>query len=210
MKINEEVKSVEEKIIVSEENIVAEEKVTEELNIQSTNNQEASKSSILSSGGYLAKPAQIYAEEKPAIPESKTSEELTPLQISTQEDEPVIEMQLVVKDSQSAAKEPVVQQTQPIMKSAEEDPALQDESEELRRRANERLAKLRNLSFNVNASDPNNEFETVPAYLRRNMEMQVQLADVETFYSNYTVKPTENNQIEISTINTFLDGKKPD
>lgn len=210
VKINEEVKSVEEKIIVAEVNIVAEEKVTEELNIQSTNNQEASKSSILSSGGYLAKPAQIYAEEKPAIPESKTSEELTPLQISTQEDEPVIEMQLVVKDSQSAAKEPVVQQTQPIMKSAEEDPALQDESEELRRRANERLAKLRNLSFNVNASDPNNEFETVPAYLRRNMEMQVQLADVETFYSNYTVKPTENNQIEISTINTFLDGKKPD
>jgi len=158
----------------------------------------------------LAKPAQIYAEEKPAIPESKTSEELTPLQISIQEDEPVIEMQLVVKDSQSAAKEPVVQQTQPIMKSTEEDPALQDESEELRRRANERLAKLRNLSFNVNASDPNNEFETVPAYLRRNMEMQVQLADVETFYSNYTVKPTENNQVEISTINTFLDGKKPD
>ena len=210
VKIIEEVKSVEEKVIVAEVNIVAEEKVTEELNIQSTNNQEASKSSILSSGGYLAKPAQIYAEEKPAIPESKTSEELTPLQISTQEDEPVIEMQLVVKDSQSAAKEPVVQQTQPIMKSAEEDPALQDESEELRRRANERLAKLRNLSFNVNASDPNNEFETVPAYLRRNMEMQVQLADVETFYSNYTVKPTENNQIEISTINTFLDGKKPD
>jgi cell division protein FtsZ len=210
VKINEEVKSVEEKIIVAEVKIVTEEILTEELNIQSTNNQEASKSSILSSGGYLAKPAQIYAEEKPAIPESKTSEELTPLQISIQEDEPVIEMQLVVKDSQSAAKEPVVQQTQPIMKSTEEDPALQDESEELRRRANERLAKLRNLSFNVNASDPNNEFETVPAYLRRNMEMQVQLADVETFYSNYTVKPTENNQVEISTINTFLDGKKPD
>ena len=96
------------------------------------------------------------------------------------------------------------------MKSSVEEPALQDETEELRRRANERLAKLRNLSFNVNAADPNNEFETVPAYLRRNMEMQVQLAEVENFYSNYTVKPTENNQAEIGTINTFLDGKKPD
>jgi cell division protein FtsZ len=91
-----------------------------------------------------------------------------------------------------------------------EEPALQDESDELRRRANERLAKLRSLSFNVNAADPNNEYETVPAYLRRNMEMQNQIANVETFYSNYQVKPADNNQIEITTINAFLDGKKPD
>ena len=48
---------------------------------------------------------------------------------------------------------------------------MQDETEELRRRAMERIAKLRNLSFNINAADPNNEFETVPAYLRRNMEL---------------------------------------
>ena len=132
------------------------------------------------------------------------------MQISAQEDEPVIDMQLVVKDSQKAAEEPVVQQTQPIMMSNVEDPALQDETEELRRRAAERIAKLRNLSFNINASDPNNEFETVPAYLRRNMDIQNQIADVESFYSNYTVKSDDNNQAEIITINTFLDGKKPD
>ncbi|HNP54683.1 MAG TPA: cell division protein FtsZ, partial [Ferruginibacter sp.] len=87
---------------------------------------------------------------------------------------------------------------------------LQDEAEELRRRAAERIAKLRNLSFNINASDPNNEFETVPAYLRRNMDLHNRIADVENFYSNYTVKSDDNNQAEISTINTFLDGKKPD
>jgi cell division protein FtsZ len=172
---------------------------------------EASASSSLSSGGYLAKPSQIYVEEKPVITESNTIEEPLPLQISVQVDEPVIEMQLVVKDSQKAAEEqPIVQQTQPIMMSPVEEPALQDETEELRRRATERIAKLRNLSFNINASDPNNEFETVPAYLRRNMDMHNQIADVENFYSNYTVKTDENNQAEISTINTFLDGKKPD
>ena len=91
-----------------------------------------------------------------------------------------------------------------------EEPALQDETEELRRRANDRIAKLRNLSFNINAADPNNEFEAVPAYLRRNMELHNSIADVESFYSKYTVKSDENNQAEISTINTFLDGKKPD
>jgi len=172
---------------------------------------EASNRSSLSSGGYLAKPLQIYAEDTPAKQESNSTEEPLPLQKPVQADEPVIDMQLVVKDSQNAAEEkPIVQQTQPIMKSSVEEPALQDETEELRRRAAERIAKLRNLSFNINATDPNNEFETVPAYLRRNMDMHNQIADVENFYSNYTVKSDENNQAEISTINSFLDGKKPD
>lgn len=144
-------------------------------------------------------------------PQSIQPENVLPTQDSLEEDEPFIELQLVEKEPMNATEEPSVQPTQPIMRSTVEEPALQDEAEEmLRRRANERLAKLRNLSFNVNATDPNNEFETVPAYLRRNMDMKNQIADVETFYSNYNVKPTANNQVELSTINTFLDGKKPD
>jgi cell division protein FtsZ len=46
--------------------------------------------------------------------------------------------------------------------------------------------------------------------MRRNPEAQVQIADVESFYSHYRVKPAENNHVDISTINTFLEGKKPD
>ncbi len=170
-------------------------------------NKEASNTP--SSGGYLAKPSQIYVEEEPE-PRSNTNEEPLPLQKTVQEDEPVFEMQLVVKSQKAAEEEQLVQQTQPIMMSNVEEPAVQDETEELRRRATERIAKLRNLSFNINAADPNNEFETVPAYLRRNMELHNSIADVESFYSNYTVKSDENNQAEISTINTFLEGKKPD
>ena len=170
-------------------------------------NKDASNSP--SSGGYLAKPAQIYVEEQPK-PESNPSEELPQVQTREQEDEPVIEMQLVVKSHQAAEEEQHVQQTQPITMSDVEEPAMQDEAEDLRRRAMEWIAKLRNLSFNINAADPNNEFETVPAYLRRNMELHNSIADVESFYSNYTVKSDDNNQAEISTINSFLDGKKPD
>jgi len=177
---------------------------------QNNHNEAAGKSNALSSGRYLAKPLQIYAEEVPVQQESNTKEEPLPLQPTAQEDEPVIDLQSAVNNSQKAAEEPVVQQAQTIMKSDVEEPALQDETAELRRRAAERIAKLRNLSFNINASDPNNEFETVPAYLRRNMDIHNQIADVESFYSNYTVKSNENNQIEISSINTFLDGKKPD
>ena len=171
-------------------------------------NTDSNSDSTLVSGGYLAKPSQIYVEEKPL--DSASIENSKPLQQSVHEDDSVIEMQLVVKDSQPAAEEPVVQQTQPIMNASVEEPALQDETEDLRRRAMDRIAKLRNLSFNVNGSDPNSEFETVPAYLRRNMDMTNQIADVESFYSAYTVKSNENNQAEIGHINSFLDGKKPD
>jgi len=164
------------------------------------------------SGGYLAKPTQIYAEEKPK-PESETIDKLAPLSISIQEDEPVEEMKLVVKNSNDAVEEnqeKKVHQTMPIMMSTVEEPPMVDETEELKRRAMDRIAKLRNLSFNVNAADPNNEFESVPAYLRRNMELHNSIADVESFYSNYTVKSDANNKAEISTINSFLDGEKPD
>ena len=164
------------------------------------------------SGGYLAKPKQIYAEEKPK-PESETLGKPTPLSISMQEDEPAEEMQLVVKNSNDAVEETQekkVHQTMPIMMSDVEEPPMVDETEELKRRAMDRIAKLRSLSFNLNATDPNNEFESVPAYLRRNMELHNSIADVESFYSNYTVKSNEDNKAEISTINTFLDGEKPD
>ena len=169
-------------------------------------------STAQTSGGYLAKPKQIYAEEKPKH-ESETLDKPAPLPISKQEDEPVEEMQLVVKNSSDAVEETQekkVHQTMPIMMSDVEEPPMVDETKELKRRAMDRIAKLRNLSFNVNASDPNNEFESVPAYLRRNMELHNSIADVESFYSNYTVKSDENNKAEISTINTFLDGEKPD
>ena len=177
-----------------------------------TNSKNKDASTVPTSGGYLAKPSQIYAEDQPKT-ESKIVGEPAPLIISKQEDEPAIEMQLVVKDSKQAAEEKEekkVHQTMPIMMPSVEELPMVDESDDLKRRAMERIAKLRNLSFNVNATDPNNEFESVPAYLRRNMELHNSIADVESFYSNYTVKSDENNKAEISTINTFLEGKKPD
>ena len=173
---------------------------------------EASNTSHLSSGGFLVKPSQIYAEAKPENIKSSSNEQPLPQQPAVKDDEPSIEMQLVVKEPLETAEEKprVSFQAQAHICNSVEEPAMQDETEELRRRAADRIAKLRNLSFNINAADPNNEFETVPAYLRRNMEMHNQIADVETFYSNYTVSSDDKNQAEINTINNFLDGKKPD
>jgi cell division protein FtsZ len=86
-----------------------------------------------------------------------------------------------------------------------------DEAEMQKARAAERLHKLRNLSFNFGSADPNNEYENIPAYVRQNLQvLNTTLASVEKFYSSYAVGTDENNITQISTINTFLEGKKPD
>ena len=179
---------------------------------QNLNKEIKEKVTTPTSGGYLAKPSNLYVEEPPKQESKNTIGEPLPLQLSAQVDEPAIDMQLVVKDSLEATEEPGlnVQQAQPIMMSNVEEQAMPDETDELKRKAMDRIAKLRNLSFNINAADPNNEFESVPAYLRRNMELHNSIADVESFYSNYTVKSNIDNQAVIGTINTFLEGKKPD
>lgn len=165
------------------------------------------------SGGYLARPSNIYAESKhEADAPNKSAEKPVPPSFAAKEEEELLDlqMQLVERDDIPAADIPLAHQAQPPLTQKAEDPALRDEAEEQKRRAAERLHKLRNLSFNVSGNDPNNEFETVPAYIRRNMELYNSSSTIENFYSNYEVKKDADNKTEISTINTFLDGKKPD
>ncbi|HQZ51770.1 MAG TPA: cell division protein FtsZ, partial [Chitinophagaceae bacterium] len=166
------------------------------------------------SGGYLARPSNIYAESKPEVNTSITSAEkpVSSQKAASEEEEELLDlqMQLVERDDIPAADMPLAHQAQTPLFPEVEDSAMQDETEEQKRRAAERLHKLRNLSFNVNAADPNNEFETVPAYIRRNMELYNSNSQVENFYSSVEVKADKNNQAQLSTINTFLDGDKPD
>jgi cell division protein FtsZ len=190
--------------------------------IQMPVNSGASKSSPASaaSGGYLARPSNIYADE-PRTDKQSNPEHTTPVKEPIQntkapdpskEEEASPDMQLVFRETNPTADEPGAYQshTLSVPNSPVEEPAAQDDADDLKRRAAERINKLRNLSFNINAADPNNEFETVPAYIRRNLELYNTISNVENFYSNYEVKTDENNNTEISTINTFLDGKRPD
>ncbi len=171
------------------------------------------------SGGYLTRPSNIYDEEpstsEPLSEEVPLKDQMiftaTAKNPGSDTNLPA-DMQLVFKDEIPAADVPGAHQTQTVSIADQpaEEPAVQDEAEGLRRRAAERINKLRNLSFNMNAADPNNEFETVPAYIRRNLELYNTVTSVESFYSQYEVKSDNNNQGEISTINSFLEGKKPD
>ena len=156
----------------------------------------------------FSKPMNIYAE--PERPTPAPVQEIIPVAPKVEE-KPVVQeeemmMQLVEKEEKPVAPVAVAPQSNFI------DDSVLDDAEEQKRRAAERIQKLRNLSFNMNnSSETNSEFDNVPAYVRRNMELFGNtLTSVEDFYSKYTVGKDENNQTQISTINTFLDGKKPD
>ena len=173
------------------------------------------------SAGFLVKPSVIYevqshsqtpSQLNPSVStgvekvvEQPHSESIQSNQIEIEEET----MQLVFKE-EVPVEQPVAEQplfNPPVM----EVPAPFDEAEAQKAKAAERLYKLRNLSYNFNAADPNNEYENIPAYVRHNLEVHnTTLANVEKFYSSYSVDTDENNISHISTINTFLEGKKPD
>ena len=163
-------------------------------------------STTATSGGYLSKPSNIYVEDQ-ETESSDAIEEPSRLQTNETTDGQEHEMQMVIKDSNTADSASVLNTHE---NSFVEEPAMQDEADDKKRLAAERLSKLRNLSFNANAAEQNNEYENVPAYVRRNFQLKNALASVEKFYSSYTVKSDENNKGQIGTINTFLDGDKPD
>jgi cell division protein FtsZ len=182
---------------------------------QTENLTKESSSASAASGGYLAKPTNIYAEQKAVesnVEPSPVKEQGLNKPVMTLREEPAApeEMQLVFRNDIPSADEPGAYPTQSNVSGAFsiEDPALQDEVEEQKRKAQERIQKLRNLSFNTNASDPNNEFETVPAYVRRSLEFQ-QPSTPESFYSKYEVVKEEDSS-RLTRFNTFLEGKKPD
>lgn len=161
----------------------------------------------VTSGGYLTKPTQLYAQEKAQPTPVNKPMEIKVVTPSVSAEEALPEMKLVEKNEKDNS-----DYSSNNSRSVHvEKPMLVDEATELRKKSEERIAKLRNLSFNPNATDPQNEFESVPAYLRRNLELHNSIADVESFYTNYTVKSDEKNQAEIGgKLNSFLDGKKPD
>lgn len=177
-------------------------------------NEKTEEQAPITTMSFLSKPANIYAE--PEIPVQQAPAPVPVAEVPkpqpqpiTRVEEPEMDMELHIVEKEQPA--PVAPVAHPAMQAAFQDDCF-DENEEQKKRAAERIQKLRNLSFNMNNSaDANNEFDAVPAYVRRNMELFGNtLTSVENFYSKYTVGKDENDQTQISTINTFLDGKKPD
>ena len=160
---------------------------------------------VIEKPSLLQRPTQVYTSE---INESQALSQSLQQSDLFKNNSPVeSEFQLIEREEVPS---PTIQTPENkvslVVKEEELDP------EEQKRKQAERIQKLRNLTYNFSSDDSSNEFEDVPAYVRRNMELfgNAALASVENFYSNSSVKKDEKDQIQISTLNSFLEGKKPD
>ncbi len=231
----EEVVASFEEELISEEIVLAdfnetfeEEEIAEVFEL----NMEEESTPVYNTEFVLNKPVNIYAEAELEIEAEAEAEEVEAVVESVTEVAYDITAEVVV----AADTENLETSFRSVEMEMEEEPTMQlvmreessltpqnrpqhssfdismDNSEEQRRKVAERIQKLRNLSFNINnGSDPGVEFDAVPAYVRRNLDLFGNtMASVENYYSKYTVDQDENNQTQISTINSFLDGKKPD
>ncbi len=175
----------------------------EQANLFSTSKQDAAVNKLTISGpAYLSKPENIYAENK--LQELQAESKKDVVAVNNDEDNEA-DKEIVLHYVEKKPEQPVTAAV-----NADEAPMSPlDYEEEKRKKAKERIDKLRNLTFGVNKNDPNSEYEDVPAYIRKNMELY-NSSTIENYYSKYEVKDNKNQQGEINTINTFLDGKKPD
>jgi cell division protein FtsZ len=166
---------------------------------------------IASSVAYIA-PNPMTAQTAPAAPAQQSyrtsfGESLNELEEDTELG--LCDMELIEKPDMPSYS----QTTNMAAPASFIDDSMFDDEEEQKRRAAERIQKLRNLSFNMSGggADSGSEFDNVPAYVRRNMELfGSTLTTVEDFYSKYTVGKDDKDQTHLSTLNTFLHGKKPD
>lgn len=120
----------------------------------------------------------------------------------------------------SRVSEPLVSQNMTVESKAGTRPLTEFEIEEKRqfeeqkRAFEERAERLRRMSFNYRNQDKADEMERVPAYQRQQVDFDKEGNSYDNnFLSGYYVegnRDTENRQSNIRTINTFLDGKRPD
>jgi len=89
--------------------------------------------------------------------------------------------------------------------------------EEQKKALEERAERLRRLSCNFKGTEASDDVENVPAYMRRNINVQQDEGPAsaqDSYLSGYSVGANNANNTgargTIQTINTFLDGKKPD
>ncbi len=122
-----------------------------------------------------------------------------------------IPMQLVIKNEEPV-REPVTMKIGERILN-EEEIEERRRFEEQKRALEDRAERLRRMSFNIKGTESNDEMEAVPAYMRKNLKLDNQVASSDPYYSGYSIGRNDNKdnqQSAIQTINTFLDGKKPD
>ena len=153
----------------------------------------------------------LELKEKAEAVAEKESEPVAKLEEQKEEES---SLKLVIKNEMPAVQEQPVSSVKigEHVLSADE---LEEKRrfEEQKRALEERAERLRRMSFNIKNSESTDDLENVPAYVRKNVNLDNSVASADKFLSGYSVGVNDqqnNAQASIQTINTFLDGKKPD
>jgi cell division protein FtsZ len=184
---------------------------------------------IMNNNIYDFKPSEAFKEDtsfSPAPVEEQFAAVSGTSSLYMQEDKQAEEpkMQLVMKQAEAKLQEPVREAVREREQPAENysrnaRPLTEDELEEKRRfeeqkkALEDRAERLRRMSFNIKGTESADDMEAVPAYMRKNMKLDNQVASSDSYYSGYSVGVNDDqNKVQgsIQTINTFLDGNKPD
>jgi len=155
----------------------------------------------------IAKPVENKVEQ----PKQETTPEpfIKPMEISNQTD---IEFEIITKAPvENKAPEPVMasftpseppaQRIQDVEKRDLTDPVL---NEDQKKKAQERIEKLKQLSYKLRTPGGLNELENEPAYKRKNVELEQTPHSSESNISRYTLSEGENKTTELKPNNGFL------
>jgi len=143
-------------------------------------------------------------------PVAATVEQAPAMKIEEKREEPA-PLQLVIKNEETVKETPVMKIGDRIM--TEDEIEEKRRFEEQKKSLEDRAERLRRMSFNIKGTESSDELEAVPAYMRKNVQLDNGINSSDNYYSGYTVGVNDkknNAQASIQTINTFLDGKKPD
>ncbi len=159
----------------------------------------------------LVEPEPVYQYVPPVEEPVTAYAQVNTLFVHEEKRPDEIPMQLVIKNEEPV-REPVTMKIGERILS-EEEIEERRKFEEQKRQLEDRAERLRRMSFNIKGTESNDEMEAVPAYMRKNLKLDNQVASSDPYFSGYSIgcnDNKDNQQSSIQTINTFLDGKKPD
>ncbi len=101
--------------------------------------------------------------------------------------------------------EELVRKAETITKTKEENTIIaKAQNDEQLKKAQERVAKLKELSFKLKSPNGLSELENEPAYKRRNIDLNTTPHSSESQLSRYTLSEGEDKKVEIKANNSFL------
>ena len=150
----------------------------------------------------------VTAKEEPAAEPVAEENNVYTIQAEIPAEE--VPMRLVIKKEEPVAEDMVVKIGDRVLSADEIEEKRR--FEEQKKALEDRAERLRRMSFNIKNNEHADDMENTPAYLRKNVQLDNSGSASGAHYSGYSIGNNNPNssQAAIQTINTYLDGKKPD